>query len=451
MKKILLYMFALVATTTVFTGCKDQPDKYKVADGTPTVNYVRLLSTEITTSQTTEDTHFTNGEFVTSASPQSIICLVGENLRSVYKMFFNDQQAILNTSYITDNTLIVQIPKSVPKTVTNKIYMVSESGDTTDYDFEVVISAPVISSMSCEYAAAGTTAYLTGSYFINDGNVPLTITFPNGKEAKITDLDDENYSSVYFTVPECDVEGPITVSSIYGTSESTFYYKDTRGLMFDFDGVTGLSNHGWHDREIKTDDNAISGNYVQLGNGTTTMKKGLWDDNTFSFEYWPGDWTDPVSYPANGIRLYDLVDFSDYKNMSFKFEMCIPKDYPWSTCAMQIIMAPTSAVSYGNAGTDVYGNKVAGCNNTYMQDDVLPRALYRPWTDTGSFDTDDEWITVTLPIASSFIYGYSGAAATGSLSEESFASLRMFVIGGGIYGTECTPIIKIDNIRAVPN
>jgi len=101
MKKILLYMFALVATTTVFTGCKDQPDKYKVADGTPTVNYVRLLSTEITTSQTTEDTHFTNGEFVTSASPQSIICLVGENLRSVYKMFFNDQQAILNTSYIT--------------------------------------------------------------------------------------------------------------------------------------------------------------------------------------------------------------------------------------------------------------------------------------------------------------------------------------------------------------
>lgn len=32
-----------------------------------------------------------------------------------------------------------------------------------------------------------------------------------------------------------------------------------------------------------------------------------------------------------------------------------------------------------------------------------------------------------------------------------FASLTMFVVGGGINGTECQPIIKIDNIRAVLN
>ena len=34
---------------------------------------------------------------------------------------------------------------------------------------------------------------------------------------------------------------------------------------------------------------------------------------------------------------------------------------------------------------------------------------------------------------------------------EDFASLTIFVVGGGVNGIECTPVIKIDNIRAVPN
>jgi hypothetical protein len=45
----------------------------------------------------------------------------------------------------------------------------------------------------------------------------------------------------------------------------------------------------------------------------------------------------------------------------------------------------------------------------------------------------------------------TGGAATGSLNASDFSSLVIFVVGGGITGTECTPVIKIDNIRAVPN
>ena len=93
---------------------------------------------------------------------------------------------------------------------------------------------------------------------------------------------------------------------------------------------------------------------------------------------------------------------------------------------------------------------LAGANNSYFQDDVLPRGFYRPWSDTGSFDTGDEWITVTVPF-SNFTYGFSGAQATGTLTANDFASLNIFVVGGGLDGTECTPIIRIDNIRAVPN
>ena len=137
--------------------------------------------------------------------------------------------------------------------------------------------------------------------------------------------------------------------------------------------------------------------------------------------------------------------------MAYKFEMNIPAEYPWMAGAMQIIVGGVERITMGAAGTDIDGKTVPGCNNTYFQGDDLPRALYRPWTDTGSFDTGGEWITVTIPIKSSFIYGMSGAPATGSLSPDEFTSLGLFVVGGGINGTECTPLIKIDNIRCVPN
>ena len=453
LNRINIYLIAslAIATGVGLTSCDDYPDEYEVASGVPTVYYVRCLSTEIESSSDDEDTKYTTGQFVTSASPQSILCLVGENLRSVYEIYFNDLQAVLNSSYITDNTLIVQVPSSVPSEVSNMIYMVTQSGDTVTYDFEIVIPSPVISSMSCEYAQPGTTATLYGNYIIDDPNVPLTIEFPDGSIVDDYDVDD-SYSSVSFTVPECYEEGTISVTSIYGTGESSFHYLDTRGMMFDFDGATGLGNRGWHDRTITSDETSITGNFVQLGDGATTMDDDTWNDSQFSFEYWPGSWDDPVQYPeGEGDRLFDIVDFSDYTNMSIKFELYIPTEYPWSAAAMQIIMAGTDKVSYGNAGLDVYGNTVAGCNNSYLSDDVLPRALYRPWTTDGSYDTGDEWVTVTLPISSSFIYGYSGATASGSLTESDFASLVIFVIGGGVSGTECTPLFKIDNIRAVPN
>lgn len=434
------------------TACEDQPDKYEVSEGVPSINYIRCLSTEVESSTDTEDMEYTNGQLVTSASPQSILCLVGENLRSVYELYFNDQKAILNTSYMTDNTLLVQVPRSVPKTVSNKIYMVTADKDTVDYGFEVVIPAPSISSMSCEYAQPGSRATLYGDYIIDDPNVPLTITFPDGQV--VTDYDvDDSYSSVTFTVPECTEEGALTVSSIYGTSTTAFHYLDTRGMMFDFDGVTGLGNHGWHDRTITSDETSITGKFVQLGNGTVTMDAaGGWDDSSFAFEYWAGSWNTPVDYPEReGIRLFDLVDFSDYQNMTVKFEMYIPSSSPWSAGSMQVIFAGTDKVSYGNVGTDVYGNTVVGPNNSYFQNATLPRALYRPWTDTGSYDTGDKWVTVSLPISSSFIYGFEGGTATGSLTQNDFASLVIFVVGGGVTGTECTPLIKIDNIRAIPN
>lgn len=440
-----------IAVGFAFSACKDEPDKYETAGGTPTIDYVRCLSSEIETTSDEADMHYTNGELVTSASPQSILCFVGKNLRSVVEVYFNDLPAVLNSSYITDNTMIVQVPKNIPGEVSNKVYFICKNGKTVEYDFEVVIPAPAVNTMSCEYAKPGTTAYIYGNFFVPDPNVPLTVEFPDGSFAEDVKVDD-TFSTLSFTVPDCSKEGAIKVTSIYGTTESKFHYLDSRGLLFDFDGQTGLGNHGWHNRVITSDETSLDGNFIQLGDGETALTEdGAWNDGLFSFEYWPGDWNSPTSYPADGRKLTDLVDFSNYESMAYKFEMYIPKSCPWMAGAMQIIVGGVDLITMGSAGVDVDGVSVPGCNNVYFNNDELPRALYRPWTENGSYDTGDEWRTVTIPIKSSFIYGMSGAPASGSLSADSFTSLCIFVVGGGVNGKECTPLIKIDNIRCVPN
>ena len=442
-KSGLLLAVLAMAIGLSLQSCKDQPDEFELTDGRPTINYIRPA--ELSASDS----------LLVQAYPQAYICIVGNNLTSIQQMYFNDKKAILNTSFITDQTLIVQVPSAIPDVVSDKIYLITGSHDTLTYDFHVVIPAPVVSQISCEYAAPGSVATLYGSYFIDDPNVPLTVTFPDGQVAEVKSINDSR-SAVTIVVPNCTTEGQITVKSVYGTSKSAFHYLDSRGILFDFDNgnkVSGavLGCHGWHNGLTITDaENPISGNYLILGNATLD-EKGSWDDGNFSFEYWPGNWQDPEDYQGDGVLLTDLTDFSDYNNMSYKFEMYIPKSNPWSAGAMQFIVGGVDKISMGNAGVkDIYGNTLAGCNNTYFNNDELPRGIYRPWEATGSFDTADEWITVTLPI-SEFKYGMSGGAATGSLNARDFTSLLIFVVGGGIDGTECTPIIKVDNIRAVPN
>lgn len=468
-------LFAALAVVGLsLTSCKDQPDKYEVADGLPTVNYIRCLSSEVKNNNDASDMHYTNGELVESASPQSTLCLVGDNLRSVYEIYFNDQKAVLNTSYMTDNTLIVDVPKNVPHDVTNKIYLYNRNGEKVEVDFKVIIPAPSIEQMSCEYASPGERVIFTGNYMVNDPVSPLEVYFKDASGANVAatiNSISDDYTTIDVTIPETAVEGPVTMTSIYGTASSAFHYLDSRGMMFDFEpvaeGGTGLTNHGWHNRDI-FDEGGISGHYVQLGNGSAKMTEdGGWDDSNFSFEYWCGDWNTPQGYPAGeGIRLFDLVDFSDAENMDLKFEMCIPASSPWMAGAMQIIFAPTDYVTLSGNSPDIYGDEVKGANNIFFrgpgisdwdadsyfkEKEPLPRALYRPWTTAGSYDTGGNWVTVTIPIKSSFVYAFDGSGLTYNLKKESFASLTMFVVGGGVNGTECMPIIKIDNIRAIPN
>ena len=435
MENIISKMAVMAASALVLcigaVSCEDEPDKYRATGGVPSITYIRPADVNASDS------------LLTGAYMGNAICIVGDNLRSIYQLWFNDQQATLNTSYITDHTLLVDVPNKIPAEVSNKIYMYNKKGDVTEYDFNVLVPGPTISSMSCEWAKAGSEATIYGDYFIDDPNVPITITFP--ENVPVTQITEINKNYVRFVVPEGATEGKVDISTIYGSVSSDFQYMDSRGMLFEFDGLTGLTNHGWHAQVIETDDNALSGNYLRLGDpGVTMDEAGGWNDGNFSFEYWPGDWNDPTEYNGTDKKLTDLVDFSDWENMSLKFEMCIPSSNPWGAGMMQLIVAGVDKVSGGMSTSTG-----AGANNTFFQDSALPRGVYQPWSSTKMFDTADEWITVTVPY-SNFIYGFDGSAAAGSLTADDFTSLTIFVVGGPT-GQECQPVIKIDNIRAVPN
>ena len=129
---------------------------------------------------------------------------------------------------------------------------------------------------------------------------------------------------------------------------------------------------------------------------------------------------------------------------------------------MQIYFGSVTQVSNSAAGAkDIYGNTLAGTNNTFFHEQgKLNRALYMPWKDTEDklYHTDGKWVTVTIPLTD-FNMDYDGNKIDKFFtSTADFGCFNIFIIRGGYddksalpTGVACTPFIKIDNIRVVPN
>ena len=428
------FVAALAMMGCLMTACEDQPDKYEIADGVPTLKYVRSPLPEEADS------------LLVGAYLGNTVCLVGDNLRSIYELYFNDQKATLNTSYMTDHTILVDIPKNIPEEVTNKIYMVTKSGAKVDFDFNVMVPAPVVSSMSCEYAPAGSEAVLYGDYFVDDPNVPLTISMPGDITVEGEQITSITKTAVKFIVPVGAMQGNIRVKSIYGTGQSVFQYKDTRNILFDWDGkyegalAAGNSWNGDNEKkgQILASVPSVDGKYMVMG--PATLSGGQWQTpGEYLMMYWP------YQHATQGcVPLYDLPQFKkmleeyELEDLAVKFEAYVPASNPWMAEGMQIQFTSLDEVSMENQNHDyVYG------------EGKEPRGVWVPWEETGSYDTGDQWVTVTLKM-SEFNKQLSGVVSETELTKEKLAGLSIFLRGGGVDGKECEPIICIDNIRVVP-
>lgn len=442
-----LFATAVIASAA-FTSCEDEPDKYKVAGGVPEVVFVRTPANP--------------DSVITSSFPNTTVVLVGNNLRAIKQLYFNDQQAVLNTSYMTDHTAMVTIPKSLPVTPTDMIYMVNEDGKTVTFPFAIEIDKPTLSSMVCEFVKPGEVATINGDYFLTYESDPMTITMPDGQV--VSDFTSINQYTVSFVVPDgCTQSGPISVTTKYGSTKSTrFNFNDNRGLITDFDGTTDVVPQGWNIAAKYSSEGGVKGNYVEL---TGELKEDANWVESLKLPFWCGNWNGDPKGITNGagVPISNIIDFSDWQNMAFKFELCIPSSNPWKAGALQVVFADYQSCANDKWQNNYYVKNTAGLsdsdkekmqkiedeNNVKIKTDLC-RGIYRPWADNGgSFDTAGKWITVTIPFKD-FIYNYDGSKGTVPLSASSFDSFIMWINAGGVNGEECTPIVRYDNIRAVP-
>lgn len=426
MKRYIKNIMLAAAVALGFASCEDYPDAFVLADGVPVVHGVRYADQDVLLEQ---------------AYLGEIVCLLGDNLCSVHELYFNDQKALLNTSFMTENTLVVSVPSALPSDVTDKMYLITQAKDTVVYDFKIMMPAPVIKSINCEFQAPGTEATLYGDFFIE----PLTLEFAGG--VQVTEFKSISQTAMTFVIPETAQPGKIKITTESGVAASPFsYYDFCDGLITDFDGGTDVVPQGWNFSGTYSSEGGIMGNYVEL-KGDPLSADGAWNE-AYKIDFWCGNWNgDPMGITSGpGVPLCNIIDFTNFQNMALKFELCIPSSNPWMSGAMQLIFA-----SAERAANDSWQN------NTFVHASAsdpkgldLCRGLYRPWEATGSFDTADKWITVTVPF-SEFIYNSDGTNGLVPLQKpEDFASFVIWAWSGGVNGTECTPIFRIDNLRAVP-
>jgi hypothetical protein len=398
---IILLSLVALSSGTLFQACEKNDSG---GGAPPEVSYIRITDPAKSDS------------LITSAYMGSTIAIMGQNMQDVNQIWFNDQMAYINSSFVTGTTIIITVPNTIPGVVTNQMYIITtNTADTLKVPFKVVVPAPRVDEMVCEYVKDGDIAVIKGNFFINDPNTPLQVLFPGNIPGTIKEV---AIDEIKVMVPTGAGVGPIQVKSIYGSTRSKFFFRDDRNILLDFDTKTAAG--GWRSGVIANSNPApVSGNYVKFNGSMGGVAGATWNEDAFSFNLWPS---------SNG-RPNEPFFTGDLATAVIKFECFVTQ--PWQASALQMIFTP-----YSVSGT-----------NSYIADNAVPRGLWIPWKQTGTFKTEG-WTTVTLPL-SEFKYTASGGACANPLTAEMLRGLTFFVFNGGVAGTDCTVSMCIDNIRVV--
>lgn len=329
MKKWLKYtaFIALFGSLGSFllTSC----EKDTGISGDPVIHYVRPTDAAVADS------------LLASGFLGNLVAIIGDNLQDVREVWFNDLKAILNPNYVTKTSIIVSIPNSTPREVTNLLRVVTGDGRDAVYDFSVDIPEPQIESMLNEYAKAGETTTITGNFFYE----PLQVHFPGGVEGTVVAVTER---SIEVTVPDGAEEGPIGVTTNFGEAESSFHFRDSRNIFFGMDPQTGWWSEGFMGEagsEI-----AINGNYLYYRGNV-----GDWG------------WSDMAGGPVDAFGNRHLIPdeaIADPAAYNFKFEVNTLN--PFDANAIKILI----------------GN-FEDFDNAYV------------WT--GPLDTQGAWRTIVIP------------------------------------------------------
>jgi hypothetical protein len=400
----IILLLVTLFTGILFQACEGNEQEMLM----PEVSYVRI--TEAAKSDS----------LVTHAYMGNTIAIMGNNLKDVDEIWFNDQKAFVNFSFVTNTSIIVTIPDVIPATVTNIMMLInSNKVDTLKYTFGVDVPPPLLISMLCEFVEAGETAVIQGNFFIDDPSSPLKVIFPGNLEGTVQSV---SLNEVLVTVPEGAGVGPISVKSIYGASRSSFWFRDDRNIILDYDVLT--TSGSWRGGTIKNDANSLDGKYLML--------KGQLDDGQQTEDYAGGGFVSELWSDANGRPEGNLFTGA-VSDLLFKFEANVKV---WTGAYLSMCWGP-------------WKSSVGPYQNQLYWSDVNARGFWKAWegTATGSFTTDG-WITVTIPMTE-----MKNTRAFGSMTFDpaKAGSLTFWVYGpAATTGAKSDIEIYIDNVRIVP-
>lgn len=330
--KHLLFFFAAVVFAGAFASCsKESTPERKVS-------YVRI------TSPASSDS------LLVGAGQGRLIAIIGENLQDAVEIWFNDQQARLTPTYITNTSILVSVPSQIPKEISNKLKIVFKDGFILYHTFSVQISKPAISSMISEFVNDGDVATIKGDYFYE----PLTVTFAGGLTGTIVSVKDQ---IIEVKVPAGAQPGQIVVKTNFGETKSDFWFRDSRNHFIDSDPYEGwwnssyvISNPGAGDPQ------KISGNYIRF-----TKQIGSWS------------WNELAGGPASAMPAHskNIPDAAILKPEDYylKFEVNTIKPYNGNVLKINVALS-------------------AEDNNGYK------------WIPP--YDTKGKWQTVVIPLTEVF-------------------------------------------------
>ncbi|GAO44652.1 glycan-binding surface protein [Flavihumibacter petaseus] len=295
-----------------FASCKkdDLPN-----NGEPRIRYVRI------TEPTAADS------LLIGAAQGQLIAIMGENLNDTREVWFNDQKAILTSTYITATSILVSVPSPIPIDVSNKVKLIFGNGTNLEYQFEVQISEPLVGSMVSEYVATGDVATIRGDYFYE----PITVAFAGGVEGEIVSVEPQ---ILRVKIPEGAQPGQVTVTTNFGSTKSNFWFRDNRNIVISSDPFTGWWNASYVVSAPGPDDpQLINGNYIRV-------KKVIGD--------WA--WTEVAGGPADamGDISKNIPDEAILKPelYNLKFEVNTKKPYDKSMVRFNFGLAAQDNANY---------------------------------------------------------------------------------------------------------
>ncbi|MCB0573071.1 MAG: hypothetical protein KDC61_00705 [Saprospiraceae bacterium] len=396
MKSLMKYLAFLIIPSVVIGVLSCKKDDNTASDGEPVVYYIR--STDPGKSDS----------LIVGSFMGSLIAIVGDNLGNTRELWFNDQQATLNPTYITDKTILVSVPSTVPTVVTNKMRFVFADGTEMLYDFSVNVPEPLLGSIKCEYVPDGGTVVLEGDFFFD----PIKVVFPGDLEAQVVSLEK---TKLEVTVPAGATSGPISVQTNFGKSISGFRFRDDRNILLDYDTkihetwTAPIANSG--DNPLPSPCDANYAFFKHAADGAW-----LWT-NELTMQYWAPRGRGNIPVATGNID--DLV---------FKFECNVPEE--WRDVRMEIFFGPYAE----DHGRDVQGTVFA---------------RWKPWKN-GPYTTDG-WITVSIPMSEFKYYKDDPDDDNGTRKIDNLSSLTnvTMMLFGPADGTN--PVyVAIDNVRIVP-